>query len=277
MLGKNAEALAEDDKAIRLDPSQPIGYVNRAQVVNSLGDHVAALASIDKALQMAPGFAPALDVLKKIGEGGKKRGKQAELSQEAANKYFHICVFPVTDVGPPKEWMLKVIDACTALINSQGGSDENRADIHLQRGSMYRRLGKFELALVDFSESLRHDPNSALAYTGRGNAYRGLKLFDLAISDHTEALRLKPNDATTYNNRGNAWQDLNNNERAIADYDMSIKIDPNYATAYYNRGNARLDAGDRDGAIADFRHAAKLNPYLKQATERLQQVEKAKL
>jgi tetratricopeptide (TPR) repeat protein len=85
------------------------------------------------------------------------------------------------------------------------------------------------------------------------------------------------NDATTYNNRGNVWQDMNNNERAIADYDMSIKIDPNYATAYYNRGNARLDAGDKDGAVTDYRQAAKLNPYLKQATERLQEVEKAKL
>jgi hypothetical protein len=34
--------------------------------------------------------------------------------------HFHICSFPVTDVGPSKDWMVKVIDACTALINSQG-------------------------------------------------------------------------------------------------------------------------------------------------------------
>jgi tetratricopeptide (TPR) repeat protein len=133
-----------------------------------------------------------------------------------------------------------LIDACTALINSQGGNDENRALIHLQRGSMYRRLGKFELALVDFSESIRHDPNSALAYTGLGNAYRGLELFDLAIAALTEALRLRP-EARTYNNRGNVYQDLKDNERAIADYDTAIKLDPNYATAYYNRGNARLE------------------------------------
>ena len=98
--------------------------------------------------------------------------------------------------------MVEVVDACSELINSKGGNDENRALVHLQRGSMYRRLGKFELALADFSESLRHDPNSADAYTGLGNAYRGLDLYDLAIAAHTEALRLKPNNATTYNNRG---------------------------------------------------------------------------
>ncbi len=216
------------------------------------------MASLNKALQLAPGFPPALEVLKKIGDTGRKGGKQAaEPSQEAASSYYHMCTFPVTDVGPSKEDMVKVIDACTALINSQGGNDEDRAIVHVQRGSMYRRLGKYELALVDYSESLRHAPNSAMAYTGRGNAYRGLKLFDQAIADHTEALRLKPDDATTYNNRGNAWQDLKNNEHAIADYDMSIKLDPNYATAYYNRGNSRLEAGDKDGAVADYHPSSK--------------------
>lgn len=54
---------------------------------------------------------------------------------------------------------------------------------------------------------------------------------------------------------------------------MAIKLDPTYATAYYNRGNSRLETGDRDGAVADYRQVAKLNPSLKQATERLQQVE----
>src|SRR5579863_7158549 len=71
------------------------------------------------------------------------------------------------------------------------------------------RHGKFELALVDFSESLRHDPNSASAYTGLGNAYRGLKLFGSAITAHSEAIRLKPDDAGAYSNRGNVFHEMN--------------------------------------------------------------------
>jgi tetratricopeptide (TPR) repeat protein len=239
-----------------------------------LGDHVAAMASLNKALQLAPGFAPALDVKKKIGDSSKKGGKRAaQFSQEAANNYYHTCSFPVTDIDPSKEDMVRVIDACTVLINSQGGNDTNRAIAHVQRGSMYRRLGKYELALADYSEALRHDPNSAMACTGRGNAYRGLKLFDLAISDHTEAIRLRPDVAAYYNNRGNDWHDLKDNERAIADYDLSIKVDPTYATAYYNRGNARLTSGDKDGAASDFEQAAKLNPAFRPATDRVRQVE----
>jgi len=130
-ISQYARELADEDQAIRLEP---LGYVNRGQTLNNLGDRVAAIASINKALQLVPGFTPAVDVLKKVGDKGKKRGKPAaEPSQEAANGYYHVCSFPVTDIGPSKDWMSKVIDNCTALINSHGGSDENRALIHLQR------------------------------------------------------------------------------------------------------------------------------------------------
>ena len=84
MQGRNAEALADDDMAIRLDPKHPLGYVNRGQTLSNLGDRVAALASIDRAMQLAPGFPPALDLLKKIGTGGKPA---AEPSAEAAKRH----------------------------------------------------------------------------------------------------------------------------------------------------------------------------------------------
>jgi len=266
---QNALALADDDKAMHLNPAYPLTYVNRAEAVNGLGDRVAAINSLNRALELAPGFPPALDVQKKIGSKGKAA---AEPSPQAAQENFRRCAFPVTDVGPPPEEMKRVIAACTVLINSSGGSADNRALVHLQRGSMYRRLGQFELALVDFSESLRYDPKSADAYTGRGNAYRGLKLVDQAIADHSEAIRLKPDDATSYNNRGNAWSDVKNTEKAMADYDTAIKLNPTYASAYYNRGNLRLATGDKDGAIADYQQAVKLNPYLKAAGEALREV-----
>ena len=180
LISQNARALADVDMAIRLDPGQPLGYVNRGQIARQSrrpgrrhGLHRQGVAAC------RPAFRPRSKLLKKIGGKGRKGGKpSADLSQEEANNDYHLCTFPSPTSARGKDWMKKVIDACTVLINSKGGSDENRALVHLQRGSMYRRLGKFELALADFSESIRHDPNSALAWTGRGNAYRGLKLFE---------------------------------------------------------------------------------------------------
>jgi tetratricopeptide (TPR) repeat protein len=238
-----------------------------------MGDRAAAIASINKALQLAPGFPPALETLKKIGAATDKVQKSLRtLSPEEGRRNFRECVFPVADVSLDQKTINRVISACTVLIESQGDSDENRANVHLQRGRMYRRLGKYELALTDFSESTRYSPKSADAYTGRGNAYRGLHQLDQSIADHSEAIRLGPNNAAAHNNRGNAWRDTKDYDKAIADYDAAIKLSPHYASAIYNRANARLDAGDKDGAIADFRQALKVSPGLQQATDMLKQL-----
>jgi len=199
-------------------------------------------------------------------------GAVAQLSKEEIRKNYFLCTFPVSNTNFTVQYVNDVIAACTTLINTSGGSDENRSLVHLQRGAMYRRLGKYELALADFTMSIHYDPKSAYAYTGRGNAHRGLHQIDEAIEDHTKAIELKPDYAEAYNNRGNAWRDKKDNKRAIADYDTALKIDPHYASGYYNRGNAQLDEGDKAGAIADYRKALEIDPNFQQASDMLKEL-----
>src|SRR5262249_1166922 len=51
------------------------------------------------------------------------------------------------------------------------------------------------------------EPKDAAAYFKRGSAYRAKEDYDRAIMDYTEAIRLDPNSASAYNNRGLAYQD----------------------------------------------------------------------
>ncbi len=160
-----------------------------------------------------------------------RKGGNKALSDNELQKDYFLCTFPVSNTNFFVKHVNDVIDACTKLINLPGGSVENRSIVHLQRGAMYRRLGKYKLALADFTMSIHYDPKSAYAYTGRGNAHRGLHEIDEAIEDHTKAIELKPDYAEAYNNRGNAWRDKKDNKRAMADYDEAIKINPHYALA----------------------------------------------
>jgi tetratricopeptide (TPR) repeat protein len=196
----------------------------------------------------------------------------AQLSKEEVQKDYFLCTFPVSNTNFSAQHVNDVIAACTALVNTSGGSAENRALVHLQRGAMYRRLGKFDLALADFTMSIHYDPKSALAYTGRGNAHRGLHQIDEAIEDHSKAIELDASYAEAYSNRGNAWRDKKDNKRAIADYDAAIKLNPKYALAFYNRANTRLDDGDKTRAIADYREALKIEPHFEQAADMLKQM-----
>ena len=110
-------------------------------------------------------------------------------------------MIPVADITLDPKSIDQVLQACTGLVNSPGGSADDRSLAFLQRGSMYRRQEKYQLALADFDQALRYDPKSASAYTGRGNALRHLGRLDQSIAAHSEAIRLEPNNAMAYRTR----------------------------------------------------------------------------
>jgi tetratricopeptide (TPR) repeat protein len=237
--------------------------------MHALGDNAGAFAAVNVALKLAPNFPPALDALEQIGTPKNAAQIRAALARPVAPEE---CMVPVADIKLDAKSIERVMQACSGLINSPGGSAADRSLAFLQRGSMYRRLEKYDPALADFDQSLRYDPNSASAYTGRGNALRHLGRFDQSIAAHSEAIRLEPNNAMAYANRGNAFDDKKDYVHAIADFDAAIKLDPRYATAFYNRANTKLNAGDKEGAIADYREALRLRPNFKEAADALKEL-----
>jgi tetratricopeptide (TPR) repeat protein len=257
--------LHDFDKVIALEPQNPLAYVERGQAMHALGDNAGAFAAVNVALKLVPKFPPALDALKTIGTPKNAAQILAALGRPSSGE----CMMPVADMKLDPKSIERVLAACTGLVNSPGGSAEDRGLAFMQRGSMYRRLEKYDLALADFDQALRYDPQSAGAYTGRGNALRHLGRFDEAIAAHSEAIRLEPANAMAYSNRGNTFDDKKDYARAIADFDAAIKLEPHYATAFYNRANAKLNAGDKAGAIADYRQALALRPGFKEAADAL--------
>ena len=83
----------------------------------------------------------------------------------------------------------------------------------------------------------------------------------LAIADYTEAIRLDPNRALAYNNRAVAKLNLRDYRGAYLDYTQVVRILPDKAITYNNRATARQGMGDCKGAIADLRIAAALFQY----------------
>ena len=98
------------------------------------------------------------------------------------------------------------------------------ADAFYDSGKLYHIDGQHELAIQDYTEAIRLDPQYAIAYRGRGVVYSDLGQHQRSIQDYDEAIRLDPLDADAYSNRGVAYSDLGQHELADRDFAKAKEV-----------------------------------------------------
>ncbi|MCA2812917.1 MAG: tetratricopeptide repeat protein [Microcystis sp. M090S1] len=142
----------------------------------------------------------------------------------------------------------------------------NHANAYNNRGNLYQDLQKYELALDDFNKAIEINPNFAILYYNRGVLYRLQEKYDLALSDYSKAIDINPNFAEAYVNRGLLYQeDKKKYDLALSDINKAIELNPNYAEAYYNRGLLYKNLQKYDLALSDWNKAIDINPNLAEA------------
>jgi tetratricopeptide (TPR) repeat protein len=73
---------------------------------------------------------------------------------------------------------------------------------------------------------------NAAPYLERGIVFFDRNDYDLALEEFFEAIKLDPNYANAYARRARTYAAKGNNDAAIADANQAIRIDPDYVTAY---------------------------------------------
>jgi tetratricopeptide (TPR) repeat protein len=133
--------------------------------------------------------------------------------------------------SPDTEWD-RQITACTALIQSTRESRPNQSVAHYNRGNAYSAKGDRGLAIADYTETIRLDPQDASAYIRRGTTWHAMGNLNRAIADYDQAIKVDPRSAPAYSNRSNAWKAKGDLDRAISDYDQATRLDPKLPLAY---------------------------------------------
>ena len=216
-------AIADNTKAIELNPNYAKAYYNRGASKNDLKDYYGAIADYDKAIELNPNNAKAYN-----NRGGAK--------------------------GYLKDNYGAIADYTKAI-----ELDPNSAIAYNNRGISKYNLKDYYGAIADYTKAIELDPNYADAYNNRGISKYNLKDYYGAIADFTKAIELGLNKfADVYAKRGNAKGNLKDYYGAIADYDKAIELDPNDADVYYNRGVSKGSLGDKKGACQDGRKAQSL-------------------
>jgi tetratricopeptide (TPR) repeat protein len=204
------------------------------------------------------------------------------------DQYFRACV-SMSRASPGQ-----VIGYCTTAIRSDLLTQRDLATALHARGAAQGALGRYDLAIPDYSEAIRLAPDftaaffsrgyaslnvgayqnaandfSAViardsqrpdAYDARGFAYAQMGRLDLARQDYDRALQLDPRYIPALLDRGFSYQLDRQFDRAIADYNRVITLDPQYVWAYLRRGAAYDFKGEHDRAMQDYDQAVQISP-----------------
>jgi tetratricopeptide (TPR) repeat protein len=191
--GKAELAISSFREAIKLKRDKA-AYLCVAVVEHNLQQLDAALEDLDKAIELAPDFAPAhsercLVLIKqnKLEEAIQEGDKAALLDKNFATAY-----------------------------NNRGLAKLKIAE---------KNFGDPSGAITDFNEALRLSPRKAIAYFNRGQAYTLLaereqtpEHYKMAVADYTRAIEIRPTYAKAYAGRAIAESRLGDDDSAQADY-----------------------------------------------------------
>ena len=213
-------------------------YLNRSAAYRAKGDFDAALADLNKALQLDPNSAPALI-------------ERASIYQARDD-----------------------FDRAIADYDRTLRFNQNLGEAYGGRASAYQGKGDLDRALADFGEAVRLDPASASLRVHRGAVYEAKGDYDRAIADYDAALERDPNMASVHNSRGLAYLAKSDFDRALADFSAAIELDPKLTDAFLNRANVYRDKQDFARAREDLETALRLDPESASAKAALDELNK---
>src|SRR5262249_52391984 len=119
----------------------------------------------------------------------------------------------------------RAIAGCTAVTESNAFSAADRLDARAMRGILFRKTGRFDLAVVDLTEVLRNRPSDDDVYVERGMALVATGDHDGALADFDEAIRLNPDNPSALRQRAVAYRERHRYDDAIHDLDRAVALD----------------------------------------------------
>jgi len=156
----------------------------------------------------------------------------------------------------------KIIESCSAAINSSEISHTDYVQALYNRGNAYVSKHDLNHAIDDYSKVIASNPETedANIFNNRGLAYLMNKDYDHAIPDFMHAVHLNPRDPYPMLSLSRAHEFKGDYDQAIQDFTDILRENKHLAMAYVYRGEAYTNKGDYDQAIEDFSQVIHWNP-----------------
>lgn len=219
------------------------GYVGRARLYLHKGDTVAALADVDKALELNRNLANAYLLRADVTIKGydMARANVAGADTLSANR-----------------WQRAEQDLSHAirLLPREAGLYVNRAYLRYN-------LDDFFGAMADYDYAIQLDPLNTAAIYNRALLRMETADNDRAIQDFTRVLENDPTDYRSLYNRALLYAETRNYAKAIEDINEVMKGNPEMPEALYFRSDIYRRQGKMAQAEKDYNRALALSKNLK--------------
>jgi len=128
------------------------------------------------------------------------------------------------------------LDKTYAQLQNKLKEGKGSAQDYYQLGSIYLDKKLYVQSINIFQKALKtkeniEPENQALIYNALGYAYFTQEQYELAIRNYKEALKLNPNYVIALNNLGNIYEKKQMAAKALETYTQTLAIDPQNKTA----------------------------------------------
>jgi tetratricopeptide (TPR) repeat protein len=257
-LGRSAEALAPLQRAIALSPGFAEAHFNLGHTFADLGRLDDSEASYRRALKFKPNYAEAHvnlgATLKELG-----RPNEAEASFRRALDINPDFAEANSNLGNILKDLSR-FDEAMACHQRALEINPNYTEAHSNLGLTFMDLGRLDEAMACHQRALEINPNYAEAHSNLGIALKELGRLEESEASHRRALAIKSDFSGAHSNLGSTLSDSGRHDEAEACFRRALEIKPNFAEVHSNLGNALKEQGRLDEAEASYRRALQINP-----------------
>lgn len=197
-MGKRKEAIEPYQKALQLEPQDPIILNNLCGAYAFSGRYGEAVKSCQEAIQLKPDLAEAYN---NLGWSYHRMGRHQD-----------------------------AIQACKQAIRLQ----PDLATAHYNLGNGYSALKRYPEAAESYKQAIRIEFDYAEAHLNLGAAYNQMGRYEEAIDSYKRALQLKPLMPEGHLNLGMTYLKTGNRGAAIEEYKVLKDLDPNMGNQLFN-------------------------------------------
>ena len=136
------------------------------------------------------------------------------------------------------------------------------ASVNVDQGLKYYRLGRWQEAIVAFSDAIAINPTFSAPHFFLGVTYSRLENWEEALTYFKKTIELSPTSAQGYLGLGITYNILGFSDKAMGALKKAVLINPKFAQAHHALALCYLRNGDRALALKEYKILRGLDPDL---------------